>query len=80
MVKTELFKTRADGVKLYRTYSDAGYTILQGQTGIEYVEAVDVEGSGHTYTETTTPAEVDEPTDDLETLKNQMEQIMEVYA
>lgn len=80
MVVTELFKTRADGVKLYRTYSDVGHTILQEQTGIEYVEAVDVEGSGYTYTETTTPAEVDEPTDDLETLKNQMNQIMEVYA
>lgn len=80
MVKTELFKTRADGVKLYRTYSDAGHIILQEQTGIEYVEAIDVEGSGYTYTETTTPADVEEPTDDLETLKNQMNQIKEVYA
>lgn len=32
------------------TYSDAGYTILQEETGIEYQEAYDV--TAKTYTET----------------------------
>ena len=47
----ELFKTRNDGVKLYRTYSDIGRQILQVETGIVYDEAIDVEGAPYTYTE-----------------------------
>ena len=39
--------------KLVRQYSDAGYTILQVETGIEYEEAVDVNPSKYTYKETT---------------------------
>lgn len=52
MIITEYYLTREDGVVLYRTYSDAGYYILQNETGIEYSEAVDVEGAPYTYTET----------------------------
>lgn len=52
MIKTEYCKTRNDGVKLYRTYSDAGKLILQNETGIEYAEAIDVENSGYSYAET----------------------------
>lgn len=52
MVKTEYYMTRGDGVVLNRTYSDAGYYILQNETGIEYSEAVDVEGAPYTYSET----------------------------
>ena len=37
---------------LIRTYSDAGITILQEQTGIEYDGAVDVPSSPYTYVET----------------------------
>lgn len=59
MVKTELYKTREDGVKLYRSYSDSGMMIRQVETGILYEEAVDVEGTGHTYEETDTPVEVE---------------------
>lgn len=54
MVIRELYKTRGDGVALYRTYSDAGYLIKQDQTGIEYEDAIDVAGSSYTYSETTT--------------------------
>lgn len=52
MIKTDLYRTRKDGVNLYRTYSDEGYQIRQVDTGAVYLEAVDVENSGHTYEET----------------------------
>lgn len=57
MIKTEEYMTRSDGVKLIRTYSDAGFQIRQDQTGIVYSEAIDVENSGYTYTETDIPQE-----------------------
>lgn len=47
----ELFITRADGVNLFRTYSDEGKQILQNETGILYDEAIDVENAPYTYTE-----------------------------
>ena len=59
MIKTEEYMTRSDGVKLIRTCSDAGFKIRQDQTGIVYSEAIDVENSGYTYTETDIPAEAD---------------------
>jgi hypothetical protein len=37
---------------LERTYSDAGKTILQLQTGTEYEEAIDTHPSPYTYQET----------------------------
>lgn len=52
MIIREHYKTRTDGVELYRTYSDAGYLIRQAETGAEYAEAIDVDGAPHTYTET----------------------------
>lgn len=52
MVIIEYFKTREDGIKLYRTYSDEGYKILQVETRIQYDEAVDVENAPYTYKET----------------------------
>lgn len=54
MITTELYEIRSDGVKLYRTYSDAGFCIKQN-TGAVYAEAIDVENSGNTYTETDIP-------------------------
>ena len=63
MIKTEEYMTRSDGVKLIRTYSDAGFQIRQDQTGIVYSEAIDVENSGYTYTETDIPQEQEEPGD-----------------
>lgn len=52
MIVTEYFKTRNDGVRLYRTYSDEGYLILQVETGIQYEEAIDIENTSYTYKET----------------------------
>ena len=51
MIVKEEFKTRGDGVKLFRTYSDEGRKIIQNETGIEYTEAIDVENAPYTYTE-----------------------------
>lgn len=59
MIVTEYYMTRSDGVKLYRTYSDEGMMMIQNETGIKYGEAVDVENSGYTYTETDEPVEGD---------------------
>ena len=52
MIVREHYKTRTDGVELYRTYSDAGYLIRQAETGAEYDEAIDVDGTPYAYTET----------------------------
>ena len=51
MIKKEYYKTRNDGVKLYRTYSDTGLTIKQKETGNIYEEAIDVENAPYTYEE-----------------------------
>lgn len=51
MIIREFYKTRADGVKLYRTYSDAGVMMRQVETGVEYDVAIDVEGAPYTYIE-----------------------------
>lgn len=52
MIVREHYKTRTDGVELYRRYSSAGYLIRQTETGTEYAEAIDVDGAPYTYTET----------------------------
>lgn len=51
MIIREEFRTRGDGVKLFRTYSDEGKFIIQNETGISYEEAIDVENAPYTYTE-----------------------------
>lgn len=51
MIVRELYTTRADGVKLFRTYSDKKFYIIN-EIGVKYDEAVDVETSTHIYTET----------------------------
>lgn len=52
MIKKEFYKTRKDGVNLYRTYSDQGYRIKQIETSNVYDEAIDVEDAPYTYEET----------------------------
>lgn len=52
MIVREFYKTRNDGVKLYRTYSDSGLLIKQNETGAIYDEAIDVENAPYTYSET----------------------------
>ena len=64
MIQREFYTQRKDGVKLYRTYSDAGMMIRQNETGVKYAEAIDVEGAPYTYTETETPIETPEMTDE----------------
>lgn len=60
MVKTEFYRTRKDGVNLYRTYSDANLKIRKVGTDEIYGEAVDVENSGYIYVETDMPIEIEE--------------------
>lgn len=47
---TKFYKTRSDGVRLYRTYSDEGRSVVR-EDGVVFDEAIDIENSGHTYTE-----------------------------
>lgn len=47
----EFYKTRTDGVNLYRIYSDNGMQLLQNETGVLYSEAIDVENAPYTYSE-----------------------------
>lgn len=64
MIIREFYSTRKDGINLYRTYSDAGFTIFRND-GVEYGEAIDVEDAPYTYTESGNKAEVmtDVPSD-----------------
>ena len=52
MIVKEFYRTREDGVNLYRTYSDENYKIRQIETGAIYDEAIDVENAEYTYEET----------------------------
>lgn len=52
MIVREFYKTRFDGVNLYRTYSDTNHYIRQKETGVVYSDAVDVEDAPYTYEET----------------------------
>ena len=61
MIVKEFYRTRKDGVNLYRTYSDKDVYILQNETGIEYTEAIDIENAPYTYSETDKPIENIEP-------------------
>lgn len=50
MIVTEYYATRADGVVLNRTYSDNNKILIRND-GVEFSEAVDIDGCGYTYTE-----------------------------
>lgn len=66
MIKTEYYATRTDGVVLNRTYSDCNKYLIRND-GIEFSEAVDVEGCPYTYTESERDIE------DAEVLESQKE-------
>jgi hypothetical protein len=51
MIKQEYYKTRNDGVRLIKTYSDSNKYIIQVETGIEYDVAIDVFPLRYTYIE-----------------------------
>ena len=75
MIQTEFYMERKDGVKLYRTYSDKDMMIQKNGTEELYGEAIDVEDSGFTYTETDIPIEGDTgdlTVDDTLAMLNQM--------
>lgn len=63
-IVTEYFKTRADGVVLNRTFSDAGYMIERD--GIRYSEAVDPAELNRQYKETAEPIETVEELSEVE--------------
>lgn len=58
MIRTEIKNS------LVRTWSDAGMEIHGGMPEGDYDEAWDPADLGRTYTETTTPIEAEEPTEE----------------
>lgn len=48
----EFYRTRKDGINLYRTYSDEGFKIHKLNTNECYDEAIDVENAPYKYEET----------------------------
>ena len=52
MIVREFYMERADGVKLFRTYSDEGKYIHKVGTDEVYSEAVDIESKHYEYVET----------------------------
>lgn len=52
MIVREFYRTRKDGVNLYKTYSDANKYIYKLGTDEVYSEAIDVENAPYQYEET----------------------------
>lgn len=73
MIVREFYRTRKDGVSLYRTYSDAGYMIRQTQTGAEYDEAIDVADAPYTYEETEMKIQAEEAAEDTDALRARLD-------
>ena len=57
MIVREFYKTRNDGVNLFRTYSNKGLQIHKNGTDEIYDEAIDVADAPYTYEETDVPVE-----------------------
>lgn len=57
MIVKEFYRTRTDGVNLFRTYSDKGMQIRKVGTDEVYDEAIDIENAPYTYEETEIPTE-----------------------
>lgn len=57
MIKKEYYKTREDGVELYRTFSDTDHQIINKKTGVVYSEAIDV-NQNEEYDETVEYVEI----------------------
>lgn len=55
MIVKEFYRTRNDGVNLYRTYSDNGLQICKVGTEEIYDEAIDIEGTHFEYVESEIP-------------------------
>ena len=52
MIVRQFYKTRNDGVSLYRSYSDKEKYIKKVGTEELYSEAIDIDGSPYVYEET----------------------------
>ena len=63
MIQKDYFRTRSDGVELYRTYSDKNLMIQKNGTEEIYREAIYVANSCFAYTETDVP--IEEMTEEL---------------
>ena len=57
MIIKEFYKTRKDGVNLYKSYSDKELKIQKVGTDEIYSSAIDVEGAPFEYVETDLPIE-----------------------
>ena len=57
MIIKEFYKTRKDGVNLYKTHSDQELKIQKVGTDEIYSSAIDVEGAPFEYVETDLPIE-----------------------
>ena len=56
----EFYKTRNDGINLYKIYSNEGYIIHKLNTEEYYSEAIDVENTPFEYEETEEISEVEQ--------------------
>ena len=65
MIVKEFYKTRADGINLYKTYSDQKLKIQKVGTDEIYSSAIDVEGAPFEYVETDLPIEKLEEVDEI---------------
>ena len=52
MIVKEFYRTRQDGVNLYKTYSDEKFYIIKDGTELKYMFAIDIENAPFTYSET----------------------------
>ena len=55
MIHKEFYMTRADGVNLFRNYSDKGVQLHKIGTDEYYDEAIDIESAPYEYEETDIP-------------------------
>ena len=60
MVVKEFYRTRKDGVNLYRTFSTNGLKLRKVGTDEIYDDAVDIESVSYTYEETDNPIDEEE--------------------
>ena len=51
MIVKEFYRTREDGINLYRTYSNENYQIQKIGTDEIYDEAIDIEDTSYEYEE-----------------------------
>lgn len=65
----EFYKTREDGINLYRTYSDENKMIIEEVSGAIYDEAIDVESATYVYLESDLYIERDIETERLQELE-----------